>query len=45
MNSRQKKSLAFWLTGIGASLLVAGVVSPFASPNPDGLIGFPRTRV
>ncbi len=38
MSSRKaKKNIAFWLTGLGASLLVAGLLSPFASPNPDGL--------
>jgi cobalt/nickel transport protein len=36
-SSTTKKNIAFWLTGLAASLLIAGVVSPFASPNPDGL--------
>jgi cobalt/nickel transport protein len=36
-SSKPKKNIAFWLTGLGASLLVAGLMSPFASPNPDGL--------
>ena len=36
-SSSPKKYLAFWLTGLGASLLIAGLLSPFASPNPDGL--------
>lgn len=36
-SSKTNKNIAFWLTGLGASLLVAGLLSPFASPNPDGL--------
>ncbi len=36
-SSSPNKYLAFWLTGLGASLLIAGLLSPFASPNPDGL--------
>ena len=35
--STSQKTIAFWLTGFGAALFLAGVVSPFASPNPDGL--------
>lgn len=26
-----------WLLGLGAALVVAALLSPFASPNPDGL--------
>ncbi len=36
-SSTTRKNIAFWLTGLAASLLIAGVVSPFASPDPDGL--------
>lgn len=36
-SSTSKKNLAFWLTGLATSLLVAGVLSPFASRHPDGL--------
>ncbi len=32
-----KRTRAFVLTGLGAALLVAVLVSPFASSNPDGL--------
>jgi cobalt/nickel transport protein len=32
-----QKTIAFWLTGLGAAFFLAGIVSPFASPNPDGL--------
>lgn len=35
--STSQKTIAFWLTGLGAALFLAGVVSPFASTNPDGL--------
>jgi len=35
--STSQKTIAFWLTGFGAALFLAGVVSPFSSPNPDGL--------
>lgn len=36
-SSRRTKYWLFWLTGLGASLLIAGLLSPFASSNPDGL--------
>ncbi len=36
-SSQSKNNRAFWLTGLGASLVVAGLVSPFASSHPDGL--------
>lgn len=35
--STTQKTIAFWLTGLGTSLFLAGVISPFASQNPDGL--------
>jgi cobalt/nickel transport protein len=35
--STTQKTIAFWLTGLGTSLFLAGVVSPFASQHPDGL--------
>jgi cobalt/nickel transport protein len=37
MNSHQTRNRAFVLTGLGAALLIAVLVSPFASSNPDGL--------
>jgi cobalt/nickel transport protein len=36
-NKLTKSNLAFLLSGLGASLLIAVFVSPFASSNPDGL--------
>jgi cobalt/nickel transport protein len=36
-SSPPHKYLAFWLTGLGASLLIAGGLSPLASSHPDGL--------
>ncbi|WP_017296906.1 PDGLE domain-containing protein [Nodosilinea nodulosa] len=36
-STKTKKNIAFWLTGLGSALLIAAVVSPFASSNPDGL--------
>lgn len=37
MNSNQTRNRAFVLTGLGAALLIAVLLSPFASSNPDGL--------
>lgn len=36
-DSSRPKNLAFTLTGLGIALLVAVFLSPFASPDPDGL--------
>lgn len=37
MTSNHTRNRAFVLTGLGAALLVAVLLSPFASSNPDGL--------
>lgn len=35
--SSQMRYATFVLSGLGAALVIAAMVSPFASPNPDGL--------
>lgn len=37
MSRNPQSTGSFVLIGLGAALLIAVVVSPFASPNPDGL--------
>lgn len=37
MSRSSSRNQAFILTGLGVALLVAVFLSPFASPNPDGL--------
>lgn len=36
-SSRPTKYSFLWLGGLGTALLIAGLLSPFASSNPDGL--------
>ena len=36
-NQSDSRNLAFVITGLGIALLIAIFVSPFASPDPDGL--------
>jgi cobalt/nickel transport protein len=36
-SSRSRRNQAFVLTGLGISLLIAAILSPFASQDPDGL--------
>ncbi len=35
-SQHSRKTTFFWV-GIGSALAIAGLLSPFASPNPDGL--------
>lgn len=37
MNHSQTRNRNFFLVGLGAALLIAVLLSPFASSNPDGL--------
>lgn len=36
-NTSQSRNRAFVVAGLGTALLVAVILSPFASPDPDGL--------
>lgn len=36
-NRSSERTRAFFLTGLGAALLIAMLISPFASSDPDGL--------
>ena len=36
-NKHRDRNFAFIIIGLGVALLIAIFVSPFASPNPDGL--------